>query len=219
MEAGAALREGATVKGLEVRGSRVVAVELEHGERIEVGSDLLLLNNAGVPALVEAAVGRVLPVWSIFPQAIRTNPAPAAPFRSLFGHAHRPLALKMLDDGSVMLSGGWRGRWNPDTGLGEALPAAIAGNWAEAVRAFPSLEGLEIVEASADRAESSSLDGIPIIDRLPEAENVLVGCGWCGHGWAIAPAVAPMLAEWVRDRRVPSPLRPFSLDRFSRGAG
>ena len=44
-------------------------------------------------------------------------------------------------------------------------------------------------EVFADRAEMISIDGIPIIDYLPGAENMLVGVGWSGHGWAIAPAV------------------------------
>ena len=119
-------------------------------------------------------------------------------FRSLLGHEHRRLALKMLADGSVMLSGGWRGRANPETGQGETFPEAVAGNYAEAVRVFPAIEGLKVAEARADRVETSCADGIPIIDRLPEAPNVLIGCGWTGHGWASAPAVAPLLAEGVR---------------------
>ena len=213
-EAGAVLREGAEVSGIDVTDGRASAVLLASGERIEVGGDLLLLNNAGVLDLVAATFDRALPVWSIFPQAMRTEPADSPPFRSLLGHEHRKLALKMLDDGSVMLSGGWRGRANPETGEGETFPDAVAGNYAEAVRVFPAIDGLEVVEARADRVETYCTDGIPIIDRLPEAPNALIGCGWTGHGWAIAPAVAPLLAEWVREQRIPELLRPFALSRF-----
>jgi sarcosine oxidase subunit beta len=213
-EAGVEVREGAKVTGLEIGGGRVVAVLLEDGERIEVGRDVLLLNNAGVADMLFDTFDRRLPVWSIFPQAMATEPAAAAPFRSLFGHEHRPLALKMLPDGSVMLSGGWRGRRNPETGEGETLAAAVAGNWAEAVRIFPALEGLELVTARADRAETSCVDDIPIIDRLPEAPNLLFATGWSGHGWAIAPAVAPLIAEWARGGSAPEQLRPFGLGRF-----
>ena len=76
---------------------------------------------------------------------------------------------------------------------------------------------LQVVEACADRVETSCADGIPIIDRLPEASNVLIACGWTGHGWAIAPAVAPLLAEWVRTGSTPELLRPFALSRFPDG--
>ena len=42
-----------------------------------------------------------------------------------------------------------------------------------------------------------SVDGIPIIDTLPGAQNMLVGVGWSGHGWAISPAVGKLMAQWV----------------------
>ena len=176
-----------------------------------------MLNNTAVAPLVSGSFGRSLPVWRIFPQAMCTDPVDDPPFRSLFGHAHRRLALKMTADGSVMASGGWRGRWNAERGEGEALPDSVQGNWAEAVRVFPALEGLEPSVARADRAESASVDDIPIIDRLPEAPNVVLGTGWSGHGWAIAPVVAPLIAEWAREGGdAPELLRPFGLDRFGR---
>ncbi|MDE3003433.1 MAG: FAD-dependent oxidoreductase [Gemmatimonadota bacterium] len=214
-EAGVVIREGAVVSAVEVTGGRAATVVLAGGERITVRGDLLLLNNTGVAPLVSASFGRSLPVWKIFPQAMCTDPVAEPPFSSLFGHAHRPLALKMVPGGAVMASGGWRGRWNPERGEGEALPDAVRGNWAEAVRVFPVLEDLEPRVARADRAESACVDDIPIIDRLPEASNVIVGTGWSGHGWAIAPAAAPLIAQWAREGGdAPGPLRPFRLGRF-----
>ena len=213
-EAGVEIREGAEVVRILASGGRARSVELAEGERIEIGRDLLLLANAGVQRLVEETFARRLPVWTIYPQAMRTDPLPEAPFRSLFGHAHRPVALKTLADGAVMLSGGWRGRRDPETGRGETLPDAVQGNWDEAVRLFPRLVGVQPIEAVADRGETSCVDGIPILDRLPEAPNTLVGCGWTGHGWAIAPAVAPLLADFALDGAPPPLLCPFSLARF-----
>jgi len=66
----------------------------------------------------------------------------------------------------------------------------------------------------ADRLETQAVDGIPIIGRLPGTSNVLVGTGWCGHGWAIAPAVCQLLAEWALTGQQPGLLRPFAYRRF-----
>ncbi len=66
----------------------------------------------------------------------------------------------------------------------------------------------------ADRAESVARDLIPIVDRVPGVGNALMACGWSGHGWAIAPAVAELVAEWVVTGHRPSLLAPFALDRF-----
>ena len=73
---------------------------------------------------------------------------------------------------------------------------------------------LRVAEWTSDRAETNALYQIPIIDRVPGTSNVLVGCGWTGHGWAIAPAVAPHLAHWALDGSAPDALKPFSLGRF-----
>ena len=58
------------------------------------------------------------------------------------------------------------------------------------------------------------MDGIPIIDYLPGADNMLVGVGWSGHGWAIAPVVARLLAGWALSGEQPGPLAPFGYGRF-----
>ena len=212
---GARLREGATVTALEEEGGTVRAVRLADGERIAAARGVLLLANTGVQDLLPATSNRPLPVWTVYPQALRTQPAPSPPFRSLVGHAHRKLALKMLPDGSVMISGGWRGE--PDEhGRGRTRPSAVEGNHAEAIRTFPAIGALDLLEAHADRAETMCVDGIPILDALPGPDNVWIGVGWTGHGWAIAPAVAPKLAEWVRTGAMPADLAPFSLRRFER---
>ncbi|MCB8962996.1 MAG: FAD-binding oxidoreductase, partial [Ardenticatenales bacterium] len=68
-----------------------------------------------------------------------------------------------------------------------------------------------------DRPEGVSFDGIPIIDQLPGLDNLTFAAGWSGHGWAIAPAVAQLLAEWRLTGRRPDLLTPFNLTRFGLG--
>jgi sarcosine oxidase subunit beta len=211
---GATIVERTAVADVSLDGGRARSVSLEDGSTVEVGRGLLLLANAGVSPLVQRAWGVTLPVWTVLPQALLTEPVSVLPFASLIGHAHRPLSLKMAPDRRVMITGGWRGRWNPDSGVPEMIPGSVAGNVAQAVEVFPALEGLRVAQAVADRPETICLDGVPIIDHLPGAENVLVAVGWTGHGWAIAPAVAPLLAEWATAGEAPPLLRPFALDRF-----
>ena len=70
-------------------------------------------------------------------------------------------------------------------------------------------------EVFTDRSEMISVDGIPIIDTLPGAQNMLVGVGWSGHGWAIAPAVGKLMAQWVLSGERPRVLGAFAYERFS----
>jgi sarcosine oxidase subunit beta len=156
-----------------------------------------------------------LPVWSILPQVLLTEPLDLPPLVThLIGHEWRTLAIKPVPGGQVMISGGWSGLWDAQAGRGEIIPAQVAGNLAEAVAVYPALAGVHLAETDASRPESACVDAIPIIDRLPGAANLLVGTGWSGHGFAIAPAVATLLADWATGAERPEPLRPFAYDRF-----
>ncbi len=212
--AGAVVHTGAEVVGVVRDGRRVAAVTLAGGSEVEVGRDVLFLMNGGLIDFVAREFACALPLWTIYPQVLISTPAAPAPFRSYVGHLHRPVALKMVPGNRVMLSGGWRGRWDAETRRGETIPASVAGNWADAMAVFPAIGSLTIADAIADRAETNSLDFVPVIDRVPGAANALMAGGWTGHGWAIAPAVAPLLAQWALDAETPALLRPFALSRF-----
>lgn len=212
--AGAEIREGTAVTNLEWQGDRITAVVTATEERIPVTHTLLLLANRAVPQLVQDQLGLTLPIWWWLPQVMLTNPIDPMPLRYLIGHAHRVLALKSNPGGEIMVSGGWRGRWNPETSKGETEPEQVAGNLAEAVAVYPCLAGIGVQEATADRWETETIDNIPIIARLPGADNMIIGTGWSGHGWAISPAVTQLIAQWALSGQQPDLLRPFDYSRF-----
>jgi sarcosine oxidase subunit beta len=214
---GAVVREQTQVVSLERQGDRVTAVLTAEQERIVVKRCLLLLANAQVPDILRSQYGVALPVWRILPQIVLTEPVIPMPVYHLIGHAHRRLAIKATPDDRVMISGGWRGQWNPRTGQGETRPDQVEGNVAEAVAVYPCLEGVAVAEAVADRPETQTLDGIPIIDLVPGTSNAFFATGWSGHGWAIAPAVCQLLAAWVYTGTAPALLRPFAYSRFFPG--
>ena len=211
---GAEIREETTVSSLERQGDRVTAVYTTTNARIPVDHTLLLLSNLHVPQLVQSDLDITLPVWWRLPQVVFTEVVDPMPLRHLIGHAHRTLAMKSNPGGEVMISGGWRGRWNPDSNKGETQPDQVAGNLAEAVAVYPCLASVGVKEAMADRWETETIDNIPIIDRLPGAANMIAATGWSGHGWAIAPAVTQLLADWALSGDMPDLLRPFSYSRF-----
>ena len=214
---GATIIEGARVTGMQRDGERVTSVQATiRGESAEipVGKQLILLSNAHVADFAREQLGVTLPVWRMFPQVMALSADIPSPMTHLIGHAHRTLSIKPLPDGRVMVSGGWRGRLNPRTGRGEPIAEQVEGNRLEAGAVYPALSRLAVDEVSTDRAEMISVDGIPIIDFMPGARNMLVGLGWSGHGWAIAPAVAELMAEWALSGEKPDLLEPFAYGRF-----
>jgi sarcosine oxidase subunit beta len=211
---GAQIRAMTPVTALERQTERVTAVITAAGERIPVGRSLLLLANQSVPGLLQTEFGIKLPVWSLLPQVVLTKPVEPMPLHHLIGHAHRTLALKAVPGNRIMISGGWRGQWNAALERGETQPDQVEGNRAEAVAVYSALAEVPVAEAAADRLETVAIDGIPIIDQLPGFDNLFFACGWSGHGWAIAPAVNQLLAEWVYSGQPSDLLKPFSYRRF-----
>jgi sarcosine oxidase, subunit beta len=181
-----------------------------------VRRSLLLLCNTGVADLV-AAAGVALPVFPVLPQVLLTAPVEPVPVRHLVGHASRPLAIKTLPGGEVMITGGRLGRRQPGTGRPVVDPGEVEANRADAVATFPALGDVPVVASTADRAEAASVDLVPVIDLVPGTTNALFATGWSGHGWAIAPAVAELLATWVVDGSPPPLLAPFGVRRFAAG--
>ena len=218
--AGAEIREHTPVTGLVREGDQVTAVLTAQGERLGVRRSVLLLANTQVPPFIKTHLGITLPVWPMLPQVVVSAPMEPADARSfslrhLIGHDSRTLAIKPLTGSRrMMISGGWHGHWNAETGRPETVPEQVRGNVAEAVAVFPVLDGVRVEVADASRPEACCVDDIPIVDTLPGARNLLVGTGWSGHGFAIAPAVAQLLAEWVSGGERPALLQPFRYGRF-----
>jgi len=214
---GARIREQCAVTGLEVGGGRVRAVRTDADERIPVDGTLLLLANAAVHELLHSQLAITLPVWTFLPQVMLTAAVDPMPVQHLIGHAHRRLAMKPLARGAtqhIMISGGWRGRWNAQRRRGDTQPDQIAGNLADARAVYPCLADVAVLEADAGRVETGTIDGVPIIDRVPGIHNAFFATGWTGHGWAIAPVVTRLLADWTFSGRQPALLRPFAYGRF-----
>ena len=215
--AGAQFIEHVRVTGMARHGDRVIGLTAEiHGEpaEIPVGEQVILLSNAHVAGFVEANLGLTLPIFRMLPQVMALEAGIPPPMTHLIRHAHRTLAIKPLPDGRVMISGGWRGRWDAATGQGEPVAEQVEGNRLEAVAVYPALADVPVDEVYTDRAEMVSVDGIPIIDYLPGSANMLVGVGWSGHGWAIAPAAGKLMAEWALNGERPGLLAPFGYGRF-----
>jgi len=212
---GARLRTGAVVTGVNAIG-KTIRLTLQDGERLEADTCVLAANEA-VRQLVEGS-GLDLPIFPVLPQVLTVRPRHRSPVRHLIGHAQRPLNLKTLPSGDVMVTGGRLGRIDPDAGRGVVIESEVTANLADAAAVYPALGDAGLVSFLADRADSVSADMVPIIDSVPSGGTCLFATGWNGHGWAIAPAVAEMLAIWATTGASPAHLAPFSADRFAQSS-
>ena len=57
-----------------------------------------------------------------------------------------------------------------------------------------------------------------VIARHPDHRNVIIGGGFSGHGFKLAPVVGEMLAELALDIAPTYDMQPFSFDTHRRDA-
>ncbi len=211
---GAVIRESSPVRALRSEGPRIVEVELESGERIQVSGEVILLCNTEVPSLLDGILTEeeLLPTWAEIPQMVYVSNPRDTPINHLFGHLQRRLAVKQLPDGTMMLSGGMT--VERADGATTGCLSSLAGNLADALQTFPFLEEAEFQQLDASRTDTFTTDGTAIVSRPEAVENVVFGYGWSGHGFAISLGFAELIAEWVATGVRAAELEPFDHRRF-----
>lgn len=87
--------------------------------------------------------------------------------------------------------------------------------WPAMAQRVPGFESLRLERAWAGYYEMNDFDHNGLVGALPDCANLLLACGFSGHGLQHAPAVGRGLAEWIRSGRFEtldlSPLSPARL--------
>src|SRR5581483_4129060 len=218
--AAAAQRHGATywqhtgVQHLRVTRQRVTGVETDRGP-VEAAQIVLA---AGVWSdELAAAAGLFLPIKTLALQMLLSTPAPTHLLDPVLGTVGRALSLKQLPNGAFFLGGGWPGDPAPDRLACTTRATSIEGNWQTACAIVPAVAQQKIAQAWCG-LEAGSIDGIPFIGPAPEQfANLRLALAFCGHGFAIAPAVGRAVADQLTGHAVPEldGLSPARIAGFS----
>ena len=59
----------------------------------------------------------------------------------------------------------------------------------------------------------TTVDALPVLERTPEVDGLVVAAGFSGHGFKFASLVGRILSELSIDGRSPRDLAPFRIDR------
>jgi sarcosine oxidase subunit beta len=194
----------ATELGVDVR---------ERTDCREVAADLRVIACGPWSSDVAAHYGVGLPVRPLRRQLILTTPVRGVPERLPlvieaetgfhFRRRGESLLLAMADDPP---------RWGVEETVDEAvLPDRLR----RLGRRYPGAAGAGVERAWAGLYDMTP-DAHPIIDRV--ADDVVVACGFSGHGFMQSPAVGRAVAELIRDSHASLDLSPYRLSRFAEGA-
>ena len=212
---GVRYRCGVPALGIAHRAGRVTGVRTAEGVRA-AGACLLA---AGVQTGdLLASLGPSLPIEVAVVAALQTAPM-AASLGPVIGVAGADLAIRQQADGRYRFTGGAEPR-PPDLREEDGMPVVspCAGSVAEviarAVAVLPALAEAPLARIWGGLIDMTP-DALPVLDRAPGVDGLLVAAGFSGHGFGIAPAVGPALADLALGAGDAFDLSPFRFDRFA----
>ena len=218
---GAAMRGGARltapeqVRSLRREGGRVTEVLTDH-RNIGVGA-VVLACGIGVNRLI-TPLGSTIPMRVPIVTVVRT--APVTPMlRPVLGVADASFAARQEAGGALRFTSGaepFDGLVMEYHGMPRARPRT--GQVMETIRRVADvLPAVELAEYETVWGGLLDLtpDGLPVIDRLPEARNVVVAAGFSGHGFGIGPVTGPLAADLALGNAPRMSVDAFRLDRLT----
>jgi sarcosine oxidase subunit beta len=213
---GARVEEGVAVSALLVERGRVAGVMCADARRVPC--DVVIVTGGAWSGPLLAAHGVKPPLETRALQMLLTAPAPKT-LAQVLGCFERKLSLKQLADGSYLIGGGWpalitdevANRW-------EVLDESVRESREIAAAVYPATAPLGLAQSWAG-LEAFTSDGLPLIGAVPGVEGAFAAMGFCGHGFALAPAVGDILARLALGLDAREALwRGVRLDRFTREA-
>jgi len=208
--AGASVCAGTSVLRLVVDGNHVTGVETDAGT---ISTVTVVLAGGAWSTALAADIGVVLPMEPIGLQALTTVPVPHV-LGPVMGSTTRVISLKQLLDGSFLLGGGWPGTFHLDGPRGRTLAENVAANVAEAGAILPAVANAPVQRAWLG-IEAVTRDEVPILGPVDGIDGLILATGFCGHGFALSPAVGAAIASLVATDQTLPEIAGLTLARFA----
>ena len=142
---------------------------------------------------------------------------PARPLlHHLIQHAERAITLKQLDNGQILIGGGWPAIQTQPGQPPTVIRKSLTGNLHLATQLVPELEKLRIQRAWA--GVNTMVDLLSVlgpVDAMPGLHFAVPG----DAGFTLGPYCAKLVVDTMLERQPDYPLDAFSPHRFSRTHG
>jgi sarcosine oxidase subunit beta len=212
---GARLSFGERVIRLEADGAGIARVVTDR--RTITPGAVLLAAGILVNDLV-ASLGHQIPLRRPMVTVLRS--AACAPLLSpVLGVANADMAARQEINGRFRVTSGaedWPGDIVETNGRPVIHPRmrAIRETIEKVSSVLPAFAEAELAEVWAGALDLTP-DALPVIDRLPGLDNLVVAAGFSGHGFGIGPVTGPIAARLLRGIDPGHDIQPFRFDRFA----
>ena len=198
---GRVFRAALMAASVDVRQGREVTA-LEHGsggfevrttEGVVVARRVVLAGGVWLGRMADW-FGLHAPVsYRVQQMAVSERMAPV--MRTILGNVNGRLSLKQVDNGTVLIGGGWIGKGDPDHGGNEVISTSLVGNIRLARYSIPALARARVVRVWLGLRDVYP-DDRPIIGPLPGIDDAyIIGCGI--SGFTIGPYLGKLLAQRI----------------------
>lgn len=213
---GAAILTETRVDGIEVSGGKVRGVRTSAGA---IAADTVVVTAGIYSDRLCAPLGLPLPFTLYRVAVVQTTPLPPL-IAQVLGVGDSSFAGRQQVDGRYRLTDGgavWPQNLDDLEGGYEAVMPSLLEVQRGIASAMAVLPGL--AEARVARVWGGLLDvtpdEIPILERVPEIEGLVIGAGFSGHGFCLGPVTGQIMRDLVVEGETPYPIAPFRRDRFT----
>jgi sarcosine oxidase subunit beta len=212
---GATLQTGTAVEEIVVDGGRVTGVRTSSGR---IDADIVAVAGGVYTDRLLAPLGIDLPLIIRHVSVVQTIPAPPM-LRQVLGVANADFAGRQEVGGRFRLTGG--GSPWPHTleerGQSDDVvqpPAErVMTTLARATEVIPTLLDIPIGRVWGGLIDMTP-DALPVIERVPEIDDLIIAAGFSGHGFCLGPITGQIIRELALDGCSTLPIAPFRHDRF-----
>jgi glycine/D-amino acid oxidase-like deaminating enzyme len=129
----------------------------------------------------------------------------------LLYHVTRPLTMKQVTNGNVVMGGGWSGIEDATTKYPFVRRESITGNAWTAQRVVPAVSQLHLLRAWASHIFTSA-DGWPICGAVPGYPNLYLNVS-NSYGFTLGPLLGRLIGEMLAGQEPSMDMNPLRLGR------
>lgn len=213
---GAKIQTETGVTAIDASGGRVQSVQTTRGP---IATDAVVVVAGVYSGRLVAPLGLDLPLAISRVAAIQTLPVPPL-IDQVIGVAGADLALRQEVDGRVRLTGGgvpWphdlddlRGGYDPVQPPLTEVAAALE----RAMAVLPALGDAPLGKVWGGLIDMTP-DALPVIERAPEIDGLIVAAGFSGHGFCLGPVSGEIIRDLVLHGTTAYPIEQFRRQRFA----
>jgi glycine/D-amino acid oxidase-like deaminating enzyme len=159
----------------------------------------------------------------VIPVALTMNVTEQMPpmIDHLIQHIGRRLSLKQVEDGNLLIGGGWPARLatskrlNGQFDLGarpQLLESSVRGNLATAIQVVPSVRNLLLLRSWTGTVAVTPDQG-PLLGSVGACPGLYIAAG--GTGFTLGPTMSRLLSELIVTGNTSLPISQFSPQRYA----